>query len=353
MPRPGQPLSSGVHEGLTEQAERQVEAILLLGVDGEAEAVAARGGAKLDQAWQQLAVEALLLAGIEARMQRRQLDRDAGPPGQRLRVPGEGRSGFADRLDRFHVALEVAQRVGFGAGPLAQHVIGEQVAARLQRSGASQRFLDGAAEHEVVGQDAHGLAQRLTNEGLAGARDETLHHAGGAGTLVGAELDHAAGQHQAECRGVDEQAVGGAQVLVPLAAADLLGDQRIGGVLVGDAQQGLGQAHQDDAFLAREAVLVHEGVDAAMLVAVGARGAGQPAGQLGDAPALVIGVDGPLDQTADQAGLIEQVIGGDLVAGRQRDGHGGILVRSKLPGAGHSPSCAGYRAWRPNPRGEV
>ena len=36
-----------------------------------------------------------------------------------------------------------------------------------------------------------------------------------------------------------------------LALADLLGDQRVGGVLVGDAQQGLGEAHQDDAFLAR------------------------------------------------------------------------------------------------------
>ena len=76
-------------------------------------------------------------------------------------------------------------------------------------------------------------------------------------------------------------------MLLPAAAADLLGDQRVGGVLVGDAQQRLGEAHQDDAFLGGEAVLVHEGIDAAVLVAVGARGAHQPARQLGDAPALV------------------------------------------------------------------
>ena len=61
---------------------------------------------------------------------------------------------------------------------------------------------------------------------------------------------------------------------LPPSLADLLGDQGIGRVLVGDAQQGLGEAHQDDALLGGEAVFVHEGIDAAVLVAIGARGPG-------------------------------------------------------------------------------
>ena len=121
-------------------------------------------------------------------------------------------------------------------------------------------------------------------------------------------------------------------MLLPLALADLLGDQRVGGILVGDAQQGLGEAHQDDAFLASEAVLVHEGVDAAVLGPVGARRAGEAAGEIADTPALVVGVDGALDQSAHQTRLVEQVIGGNFVAGWQRCGHGGVLVRTELPG---------------------
>ncbi len=38
------------------------------------------------------------------------------------------------------------------------------------------RFLDIAAEHEVVAEDAHGLTQRLADHRLAGARDHALEH---------------------------------------------------------------------------------------------------------------------------------------------------------------------------------
>ena len=83
------------------------------------------------------------------------------------------------------------------------------------------------------------------------------------------------------------QAVGSAQML-PSAPPDLLGDQRVGGVLVGDARQRLRKAHQDDALFRGEPVLVHEGVDAAVLVAVGARSPHQPARQVGDARTLIV-----------------------------------------------------------------
>ena len=88
---------------------------------------------------------------------------------------------------------------------------------------------------------------------------------------------------------------------LPMAAGDLVGDQRVGGLGVGDAQQRLGEAHQDDAFLAGKAVFVHEGVDAGVLAAVGARGMDEPAGELGRAAALVLAEDGALDEAVEQA----------------------------------------------------
>ncbi len=104
---------------------------------------------------------------------------------------------------------------------------------------------------------------------------------------------------------------------LPVAAGDLLGDELVGGLGVGDAQQRLREAHQDDALLAREAILAHEGVDAGMLGAVGAGGDHEPARDLGGAPALVLGVDGALDQAADEAGFVDQMMRRNLVARRQ------------------------------------
>ena len=75
----------GIDEGRGEQAERQIEAVLLLRVDGEAQAVPARRRGEFDEARQQFARQPLLLAGIEARMDGRELDRDAGPRHQLAR----------------------------------------------------------------------------------------------------------------------------------------------------------------------------------------------------------------------------------------------------------------------------
>jgi hypothetical protein len=97
----------------------------------------------------------------------------------------------------------------------------------------------------------------------------------------------------------------------------LLGDEAVGRLGIGDPEQRLGEAHQDDALLAREAVLAHEGIDAGVLLAVGAGGVDEAAGEVRGAAALVLGVDGALDQAADETRLLEQVISGDLVARRQ------------------------------------
>jgi len=108
-----------------------------------------------------------------------------------------------------------------------------------------------------------------------------------------------------------------AAVALPLAAGDLLGDEAVGGVGIGNAQKRLREAHQDDALLARQAVLVHEGVDAAVLAMVGPRGLHQLARKLARAPALLVGEDGPLDQAADKPRLVGQEVCGDLVARRR------------------------------------
>ncbi len=312
----GPALERGIAEGGHEQAKREIEAVLLLGIDGEADPLLARRHGQRDDARQQLGGKLRLLARIEAGVDGRELHRDAGPRHQRVAVSRRRSRRRTDRRDRRAIAVEIARSVGGRLGPLAQHVEGEAVALRLVGLGAVERFLDRAPQHEVVAEDAHGLAQRLADDGLAGAGDEPLQRCGGPGALVLAQPDDAPRQHQAEGRSIDEPAVGGAQVLLPAPLADLLGDQRIGGVRIGDAQQSLRQAHQDDALLGGEPVLVHEGVHAAVAMAIGARRRGQPSGQSSDLPSLAGRRCRGLAEARDEAFLIGQKCGSDLVARR-------------------------------------
>ena len=142
-----------------------------------------------------------------------------------------------------------------------------------------------------------------------------------ASTRIGAarvlELDDAAGEQKRPGRGVDEQAVGVAEVALPAAAGNLLGDELVGGVAVGNPEQRLGDAHQDDAFLAGEPVLAHEGVDAGVLALVGARRMDEAASDVGGAPALLLGEHRALDQAVEQPRLVDQMVSGDLVARRR------------------------------------
>jgi hypothetical protein len=314
-----------------EQRQREVEPVLLLGIDGEHQAVAAGDGGQLDEARQQLALEQIVLAGVEAGMQGRELDRQPRARQQRIGMHGTTacRMHPANGLGGGHVAAEIFAGIGGGARPLAQHVVGEAVALGLQGRGAGQRLLDGAAQHEAVAQHTHGLAHGLADERLAGAADQALENGAGPGALVLAEPHHLAADHQAEGGRVDQQAVRAPEVLLPLAAADLLGDQCVHGLLVGDAQQRLGEAQQDDALVRAEPIFGHEGVDAAVLVAVGAGGADDLGGAIGDAGALVGSEDGALQQAVHQPRLVHQMPGGDLVArrpGRRRGCHTGCQI---------------------------
>src|SRR5471032_830652 len=63
-------------------------------------------------------------------------------------------------------------------------------------------------------------------------------------------------------RRVDEHRRRFAQVLAPVALADLVGDQAVGGGAVGDAQQRFGQAHQRHALFRRQRKFMHQRIDA-------------------------------------------------------------------------------------------
>ena len=94
-------------------------------------------------------------------------------------------------------------------------------------------------------------------------------------------------------------------MLFPCAARNLVGDKIVGGFAIGNAQQRFRETHQDDAFVARKAILVHEGVDACVLTFVEARGVNQPACVFAGTAALVLGEYGALDQTAGKAVLVD------------------------------------------------
>ena len=266
----------------------------------------------------ELGGEALVLAGLEARMQGRQLDRQPRAAVQRVGVHGRERPRrLADGVDRGEVALEVNIGVLLRARRLAEHVVGEQVALRLVLLGTLQRLANGAPEHELVAQHLHRLADGLADDRLAGAGDEALQGVEGIGAARLAQLDDAPGEHQRPGRGVDQQAVGVSAMLVPMAFGELFGDQLVGRLAVGDPQQRLGDAHEDDAFLAGKAVLAHEGVDAGVLAAVGARGIDETARKVGRAAALVLAEHGALDQPVEQALLVDEMMRGDFIARRQ------------------------------------
>ena len=113
--------------------------------------------------------------------------------------------------------------------------------------------------------DAHGLAYRETNHRFAGAPNQPLQRAAEIAPRVVGEVDQAPGQHQAPGRGIDEHRIAAAKVLLPVRFAELVADQLVRGRAVRHAQQRLGDAHQQHAFLAGKVVLTHERFDRALL----------------------------------------------------------------------------------------
>ena len=118
-----------------DEIEREIEAIGFLGIDGEADAGALRLLRQFEQDWRQLAQHAIALCFLIARMQRRELYRDAGRAVEIAAVDAR-----ADRGNRRAIALGIARGIIGGARRLAQHVEGIAIAARFLGRGAVERF---------------------------------------------------------------------------------------------------------------------------------------------------------------------------------------------------------------------
>ena len=294
-----------------EDIERGVEAVGLLGVDGQADAMTPGALRQGQQPGRQLAQHPVSLRELVARVERRQLDRDAGPGEHAV-----ARGVRADGVDRRGVGFEELRGVGHGARRLAEHVEGVAVARRLGRPGALQRLADGAAHDELAAQDAHRLEQRPADHRLAAARDQPADDRAGVAAKPGIEADQAAGQHQSPGRGVDEQGLAAPQVALPVGVAELVADQPVGGLAIGNPQQRLGEAHQDDALLARQGVLLEQGVEPAGAAVGGAHLGDQAAGALDDSGARLGPEVGLVEQRLDARGLVGAVGPGDGAAQR-------------------------------------
>ncbi len=150
-----------------DEIEREIETVGLLGVDGEADADILGLAGERQQHGRQIAQHSAALAFLVARMQRRQLDRDAGRV-----VEAAARDTPADGGDRLVVSRRVARGILGGARRLAQHVVRKAIALCFGGRGAVERLGDGAAHDELVPQDAHRRRHRLAQHRLAAARDE-------------------------------------------------------------------------------------------------------------------------------------------------------------------------------------
>jgi hypothetical protein len=211
--------------------------------------VAFRRAGEIEETRNEFAKDAVVLDRLVARMERRQLDRDAWPCRKRA---GSGRP--ADRLDRIGVLIEVALRVGSGAGAFTKHVVGMAKAALLHCAGASKRVADGFPEHKMVAEDPHRLARRRAHRRLAKPLDQS----GKDALRRVAGLNDAARDTERPDRRGDEQLLPVAGMVVPVSAAELVLDQPILCRRIRHPQQGLRQHHEGKALPRRERELAEE-----------------------------------------------------------------------------------------------
>ena len=104
---------------------------------------------------------------------------------------------------------------------------------------------------------------------------------------------------------------------LPFLAADLVGDELVGGVVVGDAQQRLGKAHQHHALFGGKRIFLHEGIDAALLLAPGPDRGDKLARQFMGLPAFLGREPRLMRQLAHQHGFVRKELVFDGGAARQ------------------------------------
>ncbi len=106
-------------------------------------------------------------------------------------------------------------------------------------------------------------------------------------------------------------------MIAPFAGGDLLGDQCIGGVGIGDTQQRFGEAHEGEAFGIREAELLQEAFHDAGVLRLGARFQHDVAGGGGGGAALHRVERGLGQHFGDALRFVLELSGIEHVGGRQ------------------------------------
>ena len=185
-----------------------------------------------------------------AGMQRRQFHRDGMPCGGIV----------ADRIDGADIGLEIAIGIVIGARRLAQHVEAGGKALVLAPLHPPHRFIDGAAHHEDLAHHLHRRADRLPHERLAGAPDQAAQRP------RRPLADQHASDHQPPGGAVDQFAVRPAGMRTPVRIAQFVGDQQIGRLRIGHAQERLGEAQQRNALRRVETIFLQELVHPAAIL---------------------------------------------------------------------------------------
>ena len=227
-------------QGLDE-IQRQLHAVGFFGVDVQPDVVLAGQHHQGFQSGKQLGQYPVALGAAVARMDGRELDGYA-----RSFNHATAGGSLANGVDGAGVIVEVAPGVSFGHGRFAQHVIAEAVTAGFAFPAVGQCLVNGFAGDKLAAQHAHGQVDAFADQRFATFGDQARQCRGKSGFAVGA--DQFAGDQQSPGCGVDEKRLAFAQVAGPVAPCHFVTDQPVGRCLVGNAQEGFGEAHQGDAF---------------------------------------------------------------------------------------------------------
>ncbi len=295
---------SRVAQELFVQFQRQLEAVGLLGIDGDPDIALTRQHGQFAHTGEQLGEHALALGDFVARMQCRQLDRH-----RRTRALADLRLG-ADGLHGLTVVGHVLGGVFGSQCRLTEHVEGISVALLALGTAVLQRFGDGAAKHELLAHQLHRLVHCAADHWLAGAleqaADDVLRPA-----IGGFRIDHLAGHHQPPGGEVDQHVVALAEVAFPFGGVELVADQRVSRGGIRHPQQRFGQAHQHQPFLGVQAVLAQQRIEGIDGILTPAHRLDQAARALANGGNARLAGIGKLQQFGEILRLVNGVIGAD------------------------------------------
>ena len=251
----------GIGKHIADDVKRQIKAIGLFGIDSETDVIFLGQKGKLLETRGQLGDNPFVIGKIIARMNGRQLNRDARTVDRAAAL-----GNTANIVNGIFVCLVIAIRVFHRAGSLAQHVIGIAIAFFFVRLGAHGCFVNRAAHHELAAHNAHGMVECLPDNWLTGPSNHAFEQPARIGFFRLTKFDDLPGQHQTPGRGINKETVRMAKVALPVGIKQFVLNKFVSSNRIGNTQQGLGKAHQNDAFLARQLILVKQRINPAFAI---------------------------------------------------------------------------------------